>query len=267
MSFTIRLACSALATTIVLTGISAFAQEGPSAFQRQDDSPTALQMTAEPELTPSATSSLKIGSTTQKVPQGTFLTVAFNTPMDSRVTNEGEVFNAALTQDFTMPSSDGLRVVLPAGTVVRGRVDNVKRPTFFSRGGAIFLAFDHVVLPSGEAIPLLLNLSTENTQVNKQGALYSDPGIGVKVGKGYEQGKQAFGNITQQGVQAGKGIAGGFGSIVTVPAAVIGGAVAGTAITTGKAAVAVIGKGESVVIRQGDTVTIDFGGAFDLPAE
>ncbi len=222
----------------------------------------------EPMGTPSASSTLQVQTGSQKVPAGTMLTVAFNTAMNSKLTNTGDPFTAFITEDFTVNGPNGLRrVVLPAGTVVRGRVSEVKRPTFFSHGGAIFLGFDHVVLPSGELLPLTLNLSTENTIVNKQGALYTDPGIGKKIHQGAEEGRKAFENITEQGFQAGKQIAGGLGSIVTVPASVLGGALVGTGVTTGKAAVAVVGRGESVVIKPGDTITIDFGGSFNLPSE
>ena len=221
-----------------------------------------------PNTPPSSVSTLKIQAGSQKVPVGTMLTIAFNTPMDSKITNAGDVFTAVLTKDFMAQGKSGeRRMILPAGTMVRGRVNQVKRPTFFSHGGAIFLGFDHVVLPSGELLPLTLNLSTENTMVNQQGALYSDPGIGRKVELGAEAGRKTFSGITDQGYQAGKQIAGGLGSIVTVPAAVIGGALAGTAVTTGKAAVAIVGRGESMVIKPGDTVTIDFGGSFTLPSE
>ncbi len=223
---------------------------------------------ASPNTSPSSASALKIQAGSQKVPIGTMLTIAFSTPMDSKITNAGDVFTAVLTRDFMAQGKNSeRRMILPAGTMVRGRVDQVKRPTFFSHGGAIFLAFDHVVLPSGELLPLTLNLSTENTLVNQQGALYSDPGIGKKVELGAEAGRKTFVGITDQGYQTGKQIAGGLGSLVTVPAAVIGGALAGTAVTTGKAAVAVVGRGESMVIKPGDTVTIDFGGSFTLPAE
>ncbi|HEY9686828.1 MAG TPA: hypothetical protein V6C52_07645 [Coleofasciculaceae cyanobacterium] len=219
-------------------------------------------------LTPSSSSMLSVGAGTQKVPAGTFLTIGFNTAMDSRMTQAGEPFNAFITEDFSVAGLNGARrVILPSGTIVRGRISEVKKPGLFSRGGAIFLSFDHVVLPSGELLPLALNLSTENTTVNKAGAIYMDPGIGKKVERGFEDGKKTFGGITDQGYQAGKQIAGGLGTLVTVPAAVIGGALAGTAVTTGKAAVAVVGRGETALIKPGDTVTIDFGGSFNLPAE
>lgn len=228
----------------------------------------AVPYNREPLTAPSSSSVLQVEAGSQKIPAGTFLTVAFNTAMDSRLTNTGDPFTALLTQDFTVPGLNRTRrVILPAGTMIRGRVNDVKRPTFFSHGGAIFLAFDHVVLPSGELLPLTLNLSTENTLVNQKGALYSDPGIGKKVQRGAAEGRKTFVNITEQGFESGKQIAGGLGSLVTVPAAVIGGALAGGAVTTGKAAVAVVGRGDSVVIKPGDTVTIDFGGTFNLPAE
>lgn len=230
----------------------------------QNMAPTPSQ----PMEAPSASSTLKVQTGSQKVPAGTMLTVAFNTAMDSRLTNTGDPFTAYLSQDFTVSGPYGVRrVVLPAGTMVRGRVSEVKRPSLFSHGGSIFLNFDHVVLPSGELLPLTLNLATENTIVNQKGALYSDPGIGKKIQKGAEQGRQAFENITDQGFTAGKQIAGGLGSIVTVPASVVGGALVGAGLTTGKAAVAIVGRGESVVIKPGDTVTIDFGGSFNLPSE
>lgn len=217
---------------------------------------------------PSSSSALQVQAKSQKVPAGTMLTIAFNTPMDSRVSNAGDAFTGFITQDFSVAGPNHLRrIILPAGTMIRGRVQEVKRPSYFSRGGAIFLNFDHVVLPSGEQLPLLLNLSTDNTIVNKNGAIYMDPGIGKKVERGFEQGKHTFSDITEGGVQAGKQIAGGLGTLVTVPAAVLGGAVAGAGVTTGKAAAAVVGKGESAVIKPGDTVTIDFGGSFNLPAE
>ena len=217
---------------------------------------------------PSASSALKVESATQKVARGTMLTVAFITPMDSRLTNVGDVFTARLSKDFTVVGQNGeQRMILPEGTLIRGRVDQVKRPALFSHGGAIYLAFDHVVLPSGELLPLTLNLSTENTRVNQKGALYSDPGIGKKVQLGAEEGRKTFSNFTDQGYQTGKQIAGGLGSLVTVPASVIGGALAGTAVTTGRTAVAIVGRGDSVVIKPGDTVTIDFGGSFNLPSQ
>ncbi len=214
-----------------------------------------------------AVSALQLGSSARKVPAGTFLRIGFNNAMDARITEPGEPFTAQLTDDFLYNDSGISRIILPAGTVVRGRISDVKRPGFFSKGGAIHLNFDHVVLPSGEMLPLDLTISPKNEDVNKAGALYMDPGIKKKVEKGVEEGKDTFNRILDLGVQTGKDTADGLGSIVTVPLAVAGGALAAGAVTTGKAAIAVVGKGDTVVIQPGDTIVVDFSGSFNMPAE
>ena len=230
---------------------------------------------------PASSSTIKIFSESQKVPAGTMLSITFNTPMDARISQQGEAFTAYLQNDFYAPSSDGAppRVILPKGTVVRGRIEDVQKPRFFSKGGTILLSFDHVVAPSGSLLPLDLNLSAENDIVKRvsitrdngqpeaQYGLYTDPGVGYKIHKGFESGVDTLGKFTKAGVDAGKDVAGGAGMIVTVPATAIGGAVAGTAVTAGKSIKALVGRGESVVIEPGDMVNIDFGGSFTLPTE
>ena len=210
---------------------------------------------------------LKLDAASSKVPAGTYLNVVFNTAMDSRITTPGEAFTVLLSDDFDVSGNGNTRVILPRGTLIRGRIENVKRPGFFSRGGSIFLDFDHAVLPSGELMPLDLKLSTANAEVNKRGALYSDPGIPTKLGKAANSGVNTFSGIVDKGFDAGKDVGDGLGQVLTVPLSIIGGAVAGTAVTTGKGAVAIVGKGDSMVIEPGDNVTIDFGGSFNLPAE
>jgi hypothetical protein len=205
----------------------------------------------------------ELSTQSQKVPAGTMLKVVFKQQMDSRITQQGEPFTATLAQDFPSPR----QVILPAGTVVRGRVGLVKRPALFSRGGSIALDFDHVMLPTGDLIPLTLNLSVDNKMVNSKRVLYTDPGVGKKVADGFEKGKDTFGHIRDAGIEAGKNTAGGLGLLVTVPATIAGGAVAGTAVTAGKAATALVGRGESVMINPGDEITIDFAGSFNLAVQ
>jgi hypothetical protein len=204
-----------------------------------------------------------LSTESQKIPMGTLLKVRFMQAMDARITQQGEPFTVQLVQDFPNPR----KVILPAGSIIRGRVGLVKRPAAFSRGGSIALDFDHVMLPSGDLIPLTLNLALDNKMVNKRQVLYSDPGIGHKVAKGFDQGKQTFGTIRDAGISAGKNTAGGLGLLVTVPATIAGGAIAGTAVTAEKAAVALIGRGESVLINPGDEVSIDFGGSLNLTVQ
>lgn len=233
-------------------------------------SPEATSIPANPQPMMESsgnTTALTAGTGASIVPSGTFLQVVFNSKMDARITETGEPFQAYLASDFKDMNNGLERIILPKGTVIRGRVDKVQRPGYFSRGGAIFLTFDHAMAPSGELIPLKLNLSTQNTEVNKQGALYADPGIPTKLKDSVNYGVDTFSKSVDLGVEAGKDVGDGLGSIITVPVAVAGGAVVGTLMTTGKAAAAVVGKGDTVTIDPGDSVTIDFGGSFVLPSE
>ncbi len=264
--YSVELNWKTLITGVLLTG-SVWMIPVSEAQQTSPGTRIPLQPIA-PVEQPSATSSLKVGTGSERVPAGTILTIAFSTALDSRTSTAGDPFTAATTTDFSLPGPNNTRrLILPAGSVIRGRLGDVKRPGLFSHGGSLALNFDHVMLPSGDLMPLVLNLSTENTTVNKQGVIYNDPGIGKKVQLGAEQGKKTFSDITDSGFKSGRQIAGGFGQIVTVPAAVIGGAFAGGAVTTGRAAAAVVGRGESATIKPGDTVTIDFGGAFTIPTD
>ena len=236
-----------------------------------------------------AMSAIKINTASEKVPAGTMLTITFQTAMDSRITVSGEPFTAFLEDDLlsASPQNGGTapHVILPRHTMLRGRIAKVQRPRLFSRGGSIQLVFDHVVLPSGDLLPLDLNLSAKNRYVKRlntpkaapgtvpnatktqQFVLYSDPGVKHKLHQSVSNGVQTLGRFKDAGIESGRDVAGGAGMLVTVPAAVVGGAIAGTAVTTGKSAQALIGRGESMVIRPGDKVNIDFGGAFTLPSE
>jgi hypothetical protein len=223
----------------------------------------------------------------QRVPAGTKLTIVFETPLDATTSSDGDPFIARLAQDFY----SGKALILPKSTVLRGRVLSAKRPGLFSRGGSLDLSFQHVMLPSGELLPLMLSLSADNSQTkvfktkagqgatnpsnatvqaspaSQQRVLYADPGVGAKVSLGTKQAGDAFNRIVQGGLSTGRNTAGGLGSIVTVPASVLGGSVVAAGLTTGKTAVALVGKGQTVTITPGDTLTIDFGDAFALPVQ
>jgi hypothetical protein len=210
-----------------------------------------------------AATDIHLGTGSQKVPAGTMLRIVFKSQLDSRITTLGEPFSAALKEDFV--SED--RIILPRGTAIRGRVAKVRKPFILGRGGSIALDFDHVMLPSGELIPLTLNLAVSSEKVNQKGVIYTDPGLGKKVENSVEKGKDLYSRIKEKGVEVGQNTAGGWGQLVTVPAAVAGGAVAGTAVTGQNVAIAVFGRGDSAIIQPGDEVTIDFGGSFDLPTQ
>ncbi len=214
--------------------------------------------------TPVIAPPLELGATSQQIPAGIRLKLNFLTPLDSQTTNSGDEFLAESAEDLWL----GQQLILPKGTLIRGRTEDVKRPGFFSKGGLIRLTFDHVVMPSGELKPLNLEVdaATEMLDTTRDG-LYTDPGMGAKLSDSVDKGVDKFKFFRDRGVKAGQERGGGINMLLTVPTNAIAGVASGTAITTVNAAKAVFGKGESVVIQPGDTLVIDFSKATTLPSQ
>lgn len=77
--------------------------------------------------------------------------VQLKTTLDSKTTKKGDVFEGVLNEDYQYENS-----VLPAGTVFKGVVDEVRSSKYFSRPGYLVLNVQEVVLPSGEVHQLSL---------------------------------------------------------------------------------------------------------------
>lgn len=86
-------------------------------------------------------------SQSRQVIPGTEVRLSLINGLSSRVARLGDPFTAVVTE----PVFSGTNVVLPAGTIVHGRVTSVERPRWFSafRGGASMnLVFDSVEVDS-----------------------------------------------------------------------------------------------------------------------
>lgn len=205
---------------------------------------------------------LQTNSATQQLPEGTLLKLAFQNRLHSSITQPGEPFTAYLADDLRGTYGE---VLLPKGTTLRGRVSSVQPSRFFSRGGAMTLTFDHVVLPSGLHQPLDLRLSTLSDVVNDAGVLYTDPGVAAKLSNSVNQGTELFYRWTRTGVETGKELGNGLGMLVTVPATAVGGAVAGTGVAAGKSVYSLVARGEAVVIEPGQIVVAELNQPTSFP--
>ena len=92
----------------------------------------------------------KADAKTKRIPAGTTFQLEFLQPVSTFSGNAGDSFVATLLNE----QASGASVVLPAGTVVRGSIFEVKTAKRFSRGAKLYLDFDHVVTPTGRQIPL-----------------------------------------------------------------------------------------------------------------
>ena len=84
------------------------------------------------------------------IPKHTKLKVSVNQELDSLNNQIGDEFSATVLNDLSINDIN----LIPVGSIVVGHVMDVKHAGKASMQGAIDIAFDKIVLPSGKYIPL-----------------------------------------------------------------------------------------------------------------
>ena len=149
------------------------------------------------------------------VPAGTALMVKLETTLATFSNKPGDPFRGSLTQPVVV----GGQTLLPAGTVVEGRVTKVTEPRRISGKPTIGILPETVILPTGEHLYLDATLTDTNipgTDVNSEGQFK---------GSGHSRGDQ---------IEVGGGAAGGMliGGLVGGPVGVVVGGAIGAGGTT-----------------------------------
>jgi hypothetical protein len=74
--------------------------------------------------------------------------------IDSDTSQEGDEFAARTSEDLTIDGS----TVVPAGSVIKGRIARLNSPKHLNRSGSVGLKFDTVTTPDNRQIPLSATL-------------------------------------------------------------------------------------------------------------
>jgi len=196
----------------------------------------------------------------ERIPSGTILKFRMETPVNSYNTTLGDTFRATLTEDVSI----GTKVIIPAGTIARGRAGEIKRNSFLSRGGKLSLTFDHIVTAMGKQIPLNVTI-TNAKYLGKDGVLTAGGGYLNAVSNNIEQGNNFLIGATQYGFDKGKSIWNGYPTILTVPVGFAVGITGGAGIFTVKSTVALFKKGDNVKINPGDIIEVVLKDPLDVP--
>ncbi len=181
------------------------------------------------------------------VPVGTKIPIIMDSAVDSDTSQEGDEFTARSSEDLSIDGS----TVLPAGSIIKGRIAKISPPKTMGRSGAVSLKFDTVTTPDDRQIPIVANLVAHGGVVHARrglkdiaidGATITLPtaaglGIGLLAG-GTGQGR------VSPGVGAGIG--------------------AGVGVAVG-AAILLIKKGKRVDVRPGDELKIELGEDLRMP--
>lgn len=181
------------------------------------------------------------------VPVGTKIPIIMDSPVDSDTSQEGDEFTARTSEDLSIDGS----TVLPAGSIIKGRIAKINPPKTMGRSGSVSLKFDTVTTPDDRQIPIVANLVAHGGVVHARrgmkdialdGATITLPtaaglGIGLLAG-GTGQGRVSPG--------VGAGVGAGIGVAVGV-------------------AILMIKKGKRVDVRPGDELKIELGEDLRMP--
>ena len=201
---------------------------------------------------------LKADAKTKRIPAGTTFQLEFLQPVSTYSGNMGDSFVATLLNE----QASGSSVILPAGTVLRGSIENIKTAKRFSRGAMLYLDFDHVVTPSGRQIPLDMAVA-QFDNIYYDGGLYKNLGYGEAVKANYERGKEITLNSIEYGKKAGESAPGI--EYLTTPLCAIGGFLGGLGYFIGDGIADMVRKGQDVYINTGDVMNVKLVNPIDIP--
>ena len=104
-----------------------------------------------PDYKKTNTSIVKIMADSAVVLPNNVLQITFNSYFNSKNARKGDLV------DFSLPNGlhtvEG-RFLLPSGTKITGCILDIEKPKFFNRSAKVYMFFDKIILPNGNALPL-----------------------------------------------------------------------------------------------------------------
>lgn len=200
----------------------------------------------------------KADARTKRIPAGTVFQLEFLQPVGTYSGGMGDSFTATIKNE----QSSDTGVVIPAGTVVRGSINEVKSSKRFSRGAKLYLDFDHVVTPTGRQIPLDMAVC-QFENIYYDGGLYKNLGYGEAVKNNYSRGAEITKNSVEYGLKV-KDSAPGM-QYITTPFCAIGGFIGGAGYFIGDSVADMFRKGKEVNINTGDIISVKLINPIDIP--
>ena len=192
----------------------------------------------------------KANAKTARIPAGTRLSLELLQTVDTFACQEGDSFNLMLLNDQKIDD----KVVLPAGSVIRGCVQKVKLSRRLSRGAVLYLDFDHVVTPTG-----VYNLKT----VTYDGGIYKTLGYGQALQDNWTKTCDIVKVSTNFGRKA-QNVLPGL-QYLTTPLCAIGGGIGGFGYLVGDSVIDIFRKGDEVTLIKGSTLEVILAQPIDVP--
>lgn len=104
------------------------------------------------------------GEPSWTLPSDTVISVQMNGTLTSRTARVGDKFNATVT----VPVYVNGRTVIPAGSIIEGRVTQVTPAKRMNRSGTIGIDFDDLVFPNGARVGLVGSLTSDDPETRRR---------------------------------------------------------------------------------------------------
>ncbi len=181
---------------------------------------------------------LRAEAASTTLPLKTRMKLVLETGVDAKTSRPGDIFEAHVRDDLFV----GTSLLLPRGSLIRGRIALVNKPKIISRAGRIGLKLDQIVTPTGEVVPLDAALEFQKGVANEKGQLDPGTSFGTRVGSGI----RAVSGADAHGAAK--------GALVAANVATLGVPTIATAI--GGSAIALFRSGDNVDLAPGQEIEI-----------
>ncbi|MBP7862771.1 TrbI/VirB10 family protein [bacterium] len=181
---------------------------------------------------------LRADLSSSTVPVSTRFKLVLESAVDARTSKPGDIFEAHVKDDMYL----GTTLLLPRGTLVRGRVANVVKPRLLSRAAKIGLRLEQMVTPAGDVTPLDAMLEFKKGMTNKRGEL--DPG--TSFGTRVEKNVRSVTGINEDGKNN--------NALLAANIATLGAPAVATAL--GSSAIALFSQGDNVSLAPGQELEL-----------
>lgn len=196
----------------------------------------------------------------KRIAAGTIIEIRFLDSMSSLTSTAGNSFNACLEEDIKFNK----KTVLPAGTLMRGTVNNVKKSKILKIPAALYLDFDHLVTPDGKQLDLSLRLADVNLTKDLMG-ISGGGSYRISVCDNFSDSVEFVKNSVDWGNAAGDKFFNGYPKIIITPVTATGGFIGSTLFFTGKSLADIFIRGNEVIVNQNQVIKGRLTEPIDIP--
>ena len=196
------------------------------------------------------------------IPYGTKLNLRMAQNVTTKDVTQGDMFQAYLTQDIYVNN----KLILPAMTIFRGRIADVKYSKSLSRPASLTLNLDHLVTTRGRQLPINSGIASNFDYIlTTEGSLTTNGNYFKAVSRDLKKAGQIVPRTIKWGNSAGDHLFKG-AKYIFVPVAAAGGVVACVASGTFNTIADLFRHGDEIIIKKGTDFNILLLSTLDIPS-